>query len=239
MKFWNHQHLILLLPGRSTEVEGVILLHFIIPTLLLNFSIPPGETTLEHLDVANVLDITTILTLKVFHPAITGVHARKIWFILSDTTKSYRQALIHHHLVLLVLPSRAVYLPSEGLFLVPWVFIRFSLVSPESSPFDSLPTIPSLLPRGFFERKIEVRVLPSPTAECHIGYSSHRTSHLHGKTTSNRIKEFSGRVWCVFGGFAHSSILPIKMSSHFLTEKTLHLHIGVTLYWARGVISSC
>lgn len=115
-----------------------------------------------------------------------------------------------HHLTLLILAFRAAYPPSDGLFWVLWVFIRFSLINPESSPFESLPTIPGLLLSGFFERSIKARVLPSPTAERHISHPRHRTSHLHREPTSNRIKDFLGRAWRVFGGFTHSSILPAR-----------------------------
>lgn len=54
----------------------MFLLCFTVPTLLLDSTIPPRETTLEHLNVTDVLDVATVLTLEVFHSAITRVHAR-------------------------------------------------------------------------------------------------------------------------------------------------------------------
>ena len=51
-------------PNRSTEVENAILLHFTTPTLLLDSSIPSWESPLKHLDVADVLDITTVFSLN-------------------------------------------------------------------------------------------------------------------------------------------------------------------------------
>lgn len=97
-------------------------------------------------------------------------------------------------------------------------FIRFSLVSPKSSPSDGFSGIPGLLLRGFFELGIKVRVLPSPASESHISHPSHRTGGLHRESTSNRIEEFLGHIWSKLGWLAHTSILPIKIHQN-LVEK--------------------
>ena len=49
---------------------------------------------LKYLDVTNMLDITTILTLEVFHSAVCWVYTRYVWLILNNATKPHRQAFI-------------------------------------------------------------------------------------------------------------------------------------------------
>lgn len=48
----------------------MILLCSTVPTLPLDSLIPTRKTTLEYLNVADVLDITTVLTLEVFYSAV-------------------------------------------------------------------------------------------------------------------------------------------------------------------------
>lgn len=76
---------------------------------------------------------------------------------------------------------------------------------------------------------------PSPTTDGYISHSRHHTGSLHRESTSNRIEESFGRVWCVFGGLAHSSILPIKCHRIILIEKTSQLLLQVRLYRGGGI----
>ena len=64
------------LPNRSTEVKSAIVLHFTTPTLLLDSSMPSWESPLKHLDVADVLDITTVFSLEILHSAVRWIRAR-------------------------------------------------------------------------------------------------------------------------------------------------------------------
>lgn len=84
----------------------ILLCHKVV-ILLLDSPIPARKTTLEYLDATDVLNITTILTLEVFHSAIARVHARQIWLILGNATKPHGRTFIWHYFVLLALSTQS------------------------------------------------------------------------------------------------------------------------------------